>query len=349
MNALLQALQARAGIDAWNEPAWLVAAALAGAVAWSLGIIGRTRHLRWPALDEARRAGLRRVEWLRPTATTLRACAIAALVALFAGPVGIHRLPPPPGEGLDLMLVTDASDSMQALDTRVGGAARTRLDLAREVVSRFARQRAAAGDRVGLVVFGDAAFTQSPLTSDGRLLAAALERVGPGIAGDATALGDALALAVKRLARGDGDAGRVVVLLTDGRHNAGAFAPDEAAALAAATGVRVHTVAIGTAGRAVAMARPDQRSGDARTFERVDVDGAALARIAAATGGRFHAARGSADLVRVYDEIDRMERVARRRPPRLRRESRRESLLAVAGILLLAEIALARVLHRRLP
>src|SRR5262249_29003134 len=151
--------------------------------------------------------------------------------------------------GIDLLLVLDTSDSMRALDAEIGDRARTRFELAREVVARFALHRVASGDRVGLIVFGETAFTYCPLTSDGRLLRAALERVEPDMAGAATALGDALALAVKRLhGAGPAESGQLVVLLTDGRSNADHVPPEVAAGLAAQLGIRVHTVGIGGEG-----------------------------------------------------------------------------------------------------
>ena len=254
------------------------------------------------------------------------------------------------------MLVVDASGSMRALDAQTEGAWRTRLELAREVVERFAAHRVADGDRVALVVFGDRAFTQCPLTGDDALLAAALGRVEAGMAGEATALGDALALAVKRvggdthLEPGQGReprAGRAVVLLTDGRSNAGAIPTEVATALAMERGVRVHTVGIGSEGE-VAMA--DTRSGGRRReLERHDLDAATLTRIASATGGRAFLARSSADLAAVYAEIDQLERVGRDAPPIAIGTPQPEPALALAGALLLLEIALTRVLGRRLP
>ena len=351
MNSALLKVVTLASIDTWGAPHWLaIGAAVAAAVAASAAL-RRERGVPWPALDEARTAGLRRFDLLRGTSVLLRGAALLALLAVFAAPSGVHRAPPPPGEGLDLVLVVDASGSMRALDTRVDGQWRTRLDMAREVVARFARRRTAAGDRVGLVVFGDTAFTQSPLTSDGGLLTAALERVSAGMAGEATALGDALALAVRRVQGADTASveGRVIVLLTDGRHNAGHLNPATAAQLAAASGVRVHTVGIGSVGEAVAMAPAEGAARGAPHFERVDVDHATLEAIAATTGGRVYAARRSTDLATIYAEIDSHERVVRPRPPRLRHTPRPEPLLATVGALLYLEIFLARTLFRRAP
>ena len=261
-DALGEILRA-AGIDGLARPGWLVAALLAALLAVLLAWRARPPAVGWPGEPEARAARARRGDPLRGLALVLRGAALAALAAVLAGPVGVHRAPPEPGFGLDLVLVVDASGSMRALDAELGGEWHTRLDLARQVVARFARQRAAEGDRVALVVLGETAFTQCPLTSDGGLLAAALERVEAGMAGEATALGDALALAVKRArgaaTSGDLTLGRVAVLLSDGRHNAGTLSVEAATALAAAEGLRVHTVAIGSAGEEVPMASAARR------------------------------------------------------------------------------------------
>jgi Ca-activated chloride channel family protein len=340
------------GIDGWARPALIVPLALA-----LLAFVLWRRHkgseaLAWSEFDEARSAGARRFDGVTWLASAARVAALAALGLVLVGPLGVHRAPPEPGLGLDMTLVVDASGSMRAIDAQGGGSTRSRIDLAREVVARFATERAAEGDRVALVVFGERAFTQCPLTSDGGVLAAALDRVEAGMAGEATALGQALALAVKRAAGADAQvaaagtptAGRVVVLLTDGRHNAGALSPEVATELARATGVRVHAVAIGSEGEAVPVAGP---SGAIR-YERHEVDAEMLARVAETTGGRFFRARRSADLAAVYAAIDELERIERPRPPQVRRVARPEPLLAAAGVFLLFEIGVARTWRRRL-
>jgi len=325
----------------------LAALALA-ACAWALR--SRPRTLAWPAARELRATGARPRDPLRALALALRAAVLVLLAFALAGPLGPAPSVRSREEGIDLLLVLDTSDSMRALDAELGAAPRTRLELAREVVARFALHRVASGDRVGLVVFGTTAFTHCPLTSDGRLLRAALERTAPGMAGEATALGDALALAVKRLhgaAAPDAPApGRLVVLLTDGRSNADHVPPAVAAALAAQLGIRVHTVGIGGEGE-VAMAT----RGGGRSLEttRQDLDADTLSQIAAASGGRFFRARSSADLAAVYEAIDRSERPEREAPVEHIGEPAPEPLLAAAGLLLALELLAARVLGRRIP
>jgi Ca-activated chloride channel family protein len=317
----------------------------------------RTRPptLAWPAALEVRATGARRRDPVRALGLGLRGGALVLLAAALAGPLGPPPSARPHEEGLDLLLVLDSSGSMRALDAEVEGLPRTRLELAREVVARFALHRVAQGDRVGLVVFGDSAFTLCPLTSDGRLLRSALERVEAGMAGEATALGDALTLALKRLGATPGAAadpllprraGLLAVLLTDGRSNAGAVPPEIAAGLAAELGVRVHTVGIGGEGE-VAMAT--RAGGRSLGTERHDLDRETLVAIASRSGGRFFAAQSSGDLAAVYQAIDRLERVERpaRTPPVGIPEP--EPALAAAGALLALEILLARVFVRRIP
>ena len=349
MNEALRPLLSAFGADALERPGWLPWLALASLVALIAALRRRPASIAWSAMPEALVAGARRFDLAPVLARALRMGALLALAVVLAGPVGVHRAPPEPGRGLDLVLVVDASGSMRALDAELAGERRTRLALAREVVARFAQQRAAEGDRVALVVFGETAFTLCPLTSDGALLSATLTRIEAGVAGEATALGEALALAVKRAGASETAAGRVAVLLTDGRHNAGAVSVEAATALAADDRVRVHTVAIGSAGEDVLMERGAGAAARGLRFERHDVDAAALAAIAAGTGGRFFAARRSSDLAPVYAEIDRLERPARIFPPRTRKRDRPEPWLAFAGGCLLAELAFSRVFSRRLP
>lgn len=348
---MIASFAATFGIDAFERPLWLVLGLGIGIAAAWLAARRPPRALPWSAWTEAKVAGARRLDVWRALGMFARASALVLLTIALAGPVREHQAPPEPGRGLDLVLAIDTSDSMQALDAESGGVWHTRLHLAREVVARFAQRRVAEGDRVGLVVFGEEAFTQAPLSSDGALLGAALARVTPGMAGGATAVGDALALAVKRVGAAEPAdvsaapvAGRLVVLLTDGRSNAGAVPPDIAASLARTRGVRVHTVGIGSSGE-VAM----QRGAGPLRFERHDLDTDTLTGIAQATDGRFFEARSSADLEAVYASIDALERVPRRPPPRVHTSAHPEPFLAGAALLVALEVLSTRGFARRLP
>jgi Ca-activated chloride channel family protein len=248
----------------------------------------------------------------------LRCAALALLGSALAGPVGLVRETPAGGEGVDIVIALDASGSMNALDAGLEGRRVTRLDLAKRVVADFVRQR--RGDRIGLVVFGAEAFTQSPLTVDRPLLLGSIDRTEVGVAGDATALGEAIGLGVRRL-RVPGaptDGHRVILLITDGRHNAGTLGPQTAARVALTSGVRIHAVGIGTTG-SVPFAR--SAPGDALRFERVDLDAETLRAVSTITGGQFFHARRPEDLAAVAAAIDRLEVRPRPASPRYRRVS----------------------------
>jgi Ca-activated chloride channel family protein len=360
MSALWTALADGRPLDSvlFEQPFWIPLAALIALLAVAAGWRRPEPALAWAALVEARAAGARSFDLARGGQAILRVLMGICLGAAVAGPLLPGSLTADTRRGLDLLLVLDASGSMRALDAEVEGERRRRFDLAREAVSRFAVHRAAAGDRVGLVVFGDSAFTLCPLTRDGALLAASLERLDAGIAGEATALGDALALAVKRVRGGSPEAGeaapvsmepqagRVVVLLTDGRANAGSVPVDVAGALARTTGTRVHTVGIGGSGDVPMAGRSGGRS---LQLERHDLDEETLRSLARASGGRYFAAQSSASLAGVYDEIDGLERVERAAPPRSSAHPVPEPFVAIAGLLLVLEIGWARIFFRRLP
>jgi Ca-activated chloride channel family protein len=357
--------------DAVGEPtrgALLAAVALLGLVA---GLWPRSDGLIHPAWRELSQAGVRSAWPSRALRAGLRTSVLMLLAWAAAEPIALRPSPPEVGRGLDILLALDTSGSMRALDTSGhvraldpssgmraldtqptpataddAAGTQTRLELAVEAVRRFAKTRVAEGDRVGLVVFGDHAFTLCPLTRDGRVLDAVLEDVRAEMAGRRTALGDALALSVKRLgaAASGAEAGRIVVLLTDGRSTAGEVPPGIASDLARAHGVRVHTVGIGSELAQVAVAAGP--AGRVR-LERHAPDFDVLSLIAADTGGRFHRARRSSDLAAVYREIDALERVERPEPRPPREQPRSEPALAAALLLLAVDIGVVRL--RRSP
>ncbi len=301
----------------------------------------------WPAVREAARAGASPREYAPLVVAALRSLGLLGLACVLAGPQRVLDLPPEPGLGLDLVLVLDTSRSMAAVESAPEGSGAkrsTRLDLARVAVAHFAESRLFAGDRIALVVFGDTAFTQCPPTSDGSLLAAALARVNVGIAGDATALGDALALGVKRASHAEAAAERAIVLLTDGRSTTGDLPVSVATALAVDASIRVHTVAIGRGGAPVAV-----ETAAGLRVEHHEPDPETLRQIAERTGGRAFEVHGAADLIAVHAAIDALERGERPLPTRRIERSHPEPLLAVAGGLLALEILLGRVFFRRLP
>jgi Ca-activated chloride channel family protein len=214
----------------------------------------------------------------------------------------------PPQAGRDLMLAVDLSGSMGEEDMALGGQAVDRLTAAKAVLADFLDRR--AGDRVGLLVFGDKAYVLTPLTADLDSVRAQLGDSVVGLAGRATAIGDAIGLAVKRLRTQPGQRApkqQVLVLLTDGVSNAGMLDPIKAAELARDEGVRIHTIAFGGEGEGMSVfGIPLHMPGGDE-----DVDFATLQRIASLTGGKAFRARDTEQLAGIYAEIDRLEPVQR--------------------------------------
>lgn len=208
----------------------------------------------------------------------------------------------PPQSGREMMVALDLSGSMSEPDMLLGGRQVDRLTAAKAVLSDFLDRR--DGDRVGLLVFGQRAYVLTPPTMDLATVRQQLADSIAGLAGRETAIGDAIGLAVKRLASRGGDASgeHVLVLLTDGVNNAGMLEPLKAAELAADAGVRVYTIAFGGDGAmSVFGFRLPTPAGED------EVDEATLTRIADRTGGRFFRARDTAQLAGIYAEIDRLE------------------------------------------
>lgn len=203
-----------------------------------------------------------------------------------------------PVSGRDLMLAVDISGSMEQEDYSLNGRRANRLDVVKAVAGKFIEQR--SGDRLGLILFGSRAYLQTPLTYDRNTVQEMLHQSVIGLAGRETAIGDAIALAVKRL-REQAEDNRVLILLTDGANTAGSIAPRAAASLAAQAGVRIYTIGIG--GGQVGVRTPFGmllQTGD-------NLDPETLQVIAQETGGRFFQATNTAELQKVYDELDRLE------------------------------------------
>lgn len=214
----------------------------------------------------------------------------------------------PPQAGRELMLVLDLSGSMSEPDMQLGGRPVDRLTAAKAVLADFLDRR--AGDRIGLLVFGRRAYALTPLTPDRESVRQQLADSVVGLAGQETAIGDALGLAVKRLRDPANDPEmaqeRVVILLTDGVNTAGLLDPLKAAELAADAGIRVYTVAFGGEGSLslFGFQMPMPGAGD-------EIDEKTLGRIAEVTGGEFFRARDTAQLAGIYAEIDRLEPIER--------------------------------------
>jgi Ca-activated chloride channel family protein len=200
------------------------------------------------------------------------------------------------------MLALDLSGSMSEADMELGGNVVDRLTAAKAVLSDFVDRR--AGDRLSLLVFGRQAYVLTPLTLDRETVRDQLADSMVGLAGQETAVGDAIGLAVRRL-RERPATQRVLILLTDGVNTAGTLEPEKAARIAADEGVRIHTVAFGGDGTMSLFGfRMPMPGSDA-------IDETSLRRVATLTGGRFFRARNAQELAGIYAEIDRLEPIER--------------------------------------
>ena len=195
--------------------------------------------------------------------------------------------------GRDLLLAIDLSGSMQIEDMQVGNSLVSRIIAVKAIAADFTSRR--SGDRVGLILFGTRAYVQAPLTFDIKTVKQFIEEAQLGFAGEDTAIGDALGLAVKRLRERPADS-RVLILLTDGQDTASTVDPMEAAALASEMSVRIYTIGISRR-----LGTSSNTSGE--------VDEALLTAIAQATGGRYFRARTPKELQDIYQVLDELEPV----------------------------------------
>lgn len=241
---------------------------------------------------------------------TCRLMTFALLIVALARPQTSREYAEVESSGRDLMLALDISGSMKALDFVLDGQHVERLTMLKNVVKEFIKTR--VGDRIGLIIFGSEVYTQCPLTTDQQVLAQFTDAMEIGMVGEGTALGDAIALSVKRVREIPGQS-KAVILVTDGVKTAGALEPKEAAEIAKREGIKVYTIGIG--GTKPAPFRVQSPFGG-WTIQYADVplDTAMLQAIADTTGARFFRASQTEELRGIYQEINKLEeRIERRK------------------------------------
>lgn len=321
----------------WANPWWFLALPVALLAPW---------FARSPRLAVASLALLRPklsvrilLAWL-PKA--LASIGLACLVFAMARPQEVNRKIIVEHEGIDILLVLDTSGSMEADDYKLNGSSVSRLEAAKEVIARFVDGR--PNDRIGLVVFGEEAFTQVPLTTDHDALVSFLRQIQLGMAGQrATAIGDAVAVASKRLKDLDAPS-KIVILLTDGQNNAGQVQPNQAAEAARALDIKVYTIGVGSTGgggRGILGGLFGSRNSE--------LDERTLKAIAKTTNARYFRASDTRALEEVYVTIDKLETSTAEVEELIRREER-FGPWAIAGLLfLLLHGLLGETVLRRLP
>ncbi len=312
------------------------------------GAAGGPAALLYSSVSQVRRAPRSRAQIARRVVSALRLVVVALVLLAVLRPQTGRALTEVSTEGVDIVLVIDTSGSMRALDLdaheRSISRRRDRLEVAKDVVETFIGAR--PNDRIGLVVYGEEAFTQCPLTLDHGVAVTFLDHLEIGMAGDATAIGSAVGVATRRLVASEAES-KVIILLTDGRSNAGSLSPVRAAEAAAALGVRLYAIGVGTRGQAPVVV--DSAFGPRVVYQDVEIDEETLRRMAEITGGAWYRAEDEEGLERIYDRIDELETTEITQESWMEYEERFAWLVAPAVLLLLLEVVLLDTRLRKLP
>lgn len=278
---------------------------------------------------------------LRPVLQALRLGALALLLVAMARPQLGWRERRIREYGLDIMLALDISGSMQLQDFSPN-----RLEAAKRVISQFVDRR--RFDRIGVVIFGDAAFTLCPLTLDYGVIKDFIGRLDYDRLGEQhTALGLGLATAVNRLKDSDAKS-RLIILLTDGVETVGTIPPLNAAELAKSLKTRVYTIGVGSEGQTLIRV-PGGIFGSTFGVQRAEFDEATLKAIAQKTGGQYYHATDNKRLEEIYQQIDRMEKSEAEYTEYDHYDDKMEWLVVPGLIGLLIEVLLANTWFLKLP
>jgi len=242
-------------------------------------------------------------KWIKLAHLMRYVCLLLMIIALMRPREGQEQQRVPES-GIDIVLAVDTSGSMKALDFKKGNERVNRLSIVKDVLKDFVIKR--KGDRISLVTFGETAFTLSPLTSDVDSLLSIVKELEIGMAGESTAIGSAMGVAINRLKNLEAKS-KIVILLTDGRNNAGKVGPVEMSDVAKEMGVKFYTVGIGTVG-GQAPFEVDSFFGKRMIYQNVDLDVETLTKVATTTGGKFFNATNTQELESIYSIIDDLEK-----------------------------------------
>jgi Ca-activated chloride channel homolog len=300
---------------------------------------------------------------LLPVLPALRVGGVAFLVFALARPQEGTEIHQDFSRGVAIMMTLDISGSMRAMDFEIAGKRVTRLDAVKHVFRSFvAGDEELPGrpyDEIGIVAFGGFAIGRAPLTLDHTALIDLLDQLRiPKMIVDqrgevlnqeefSTALGDGLALSVARLKESIAKS-KVVILLSDGRSNAGDVQPEAAARAAKEFGIKVYAIGIGRSG--IAPMQVEDISGrTVLTRAASDLDLETLKQVAEITGGRSFHAEDTEALTEIYGEIDRLEKTEIQSRVFMRFNELFGHYLWIGIALLLAETLLAHTYLRRIP
>lgn len=254
----------------------------------------------------------------------LRSLVIILLIVALARPQAGEEETKIVTEGIDIVMALDVSGSMQAEDFEIGGERYNRLFVVKKVVEDFIKGR--KNDRIGMVVFAGKAYTQCPLTLDYGILLQFLEKIEIGMIEDGTAIGSAIGTCVNRLKETEANS-KIIILLTDGRNNAGEVDPLTAAGIAKALDIKIYTIGAGT----------------------IDIDDKTLGEIADITKGSYFRATDTESLKEIYKQIDSLEKTKAEVSQYTRYKELFQYFVLPAFGLFLIEIILGNTRFRKLP
>lgn len=280
-------------------------------------------------------------EYLRHFMFILKLFSIGLLIIVLARPQSSTSWKNITTEGIDIILTMDISASMLAKDFKPN-----RLESSKEVAMDFIDAR--PNDRIGLVIFSGESFTQCPLTTDHAIIKNLMRDIKTGMVADGTAIGMGLATSISRIKDSKAKS-KVIILLTDGVNNMGAVAPQTAAEIAKAFGVRVYTIGVGTMGKALAPVAMYPNGQYIFDYVPVEIDEKMLGNIADMTGGKFFRATSNDKLISIYKEIDKMEKTIIEERKHTRRTEEFFPFALTAVIFLLMDFVMKNTLLRSLP
>lgn len=254
----------------------------------------------------------------------LNIAAIVLLIIAFARPRDISMTELPPTEGVDIILTLDTSGSMGQPDFNPN-----RLTAAKTAAEDFIKKRTT--DRIGIVVFATEAMLQCPPTLDYDSLLGFLDDVHVGIVrANNTAIGDAITVSASHL-EGSQSKSKVIILITDGESNEGIVPPVTAAKAAAALGIKIYTIAI------------------ISQQEQISFASGQLREIAAVTGAKYYRATNTAELTKIYNDINELEKTQYKDLTVYNYTDRYHPFLILAALLLTLSFILSKTIFVRIP
>lgn len=280
-------------------------------------------------------------EILRHVLFGLKMLALGLLIVALARPQSTTSWKNIATEGIDIIIAMDISASMLAKDFKPN-----RLEAAKEVAIDFISGR--PNDRIGLVIFSGESFTQCPLTTDHSIIKNLMKNIKTGMVADGTAIGMGLASAVNRIKNSKAKS-KVIILLTDGVNNMGAISPQTAAEIAKTFGIRVHTIGVGTDGKALSPVGIYPNGEYIFQYAPVEIDEEMLRHIAETTGGKYFRATNKNKLISIYKEIDKMEKTIVQERKHTRRTEEFLPYALAACILLVTNFTLKTTILKTIP